>query len=193
MRRGPRLEGPALVLVLMFTLPACAARSGLSFRDPPPIDPKNRARCEVGPGDKSEVRACLVPSGAEHDPSKQVGENCYWRRFDSSTVFHVKANGRNRRFIFEVVNLCESSFKVQTEFAEVKGLPLLEFVSTGCGLNDPRPPRPVPGQGNDAAVCDTKRYTGGGKKRYAREVKFYVDYNGQKVYFDPEIAVKDAS
>ena len=191
MRRCRTLGRSALVLVALLTLPACAARSGLSFRDPPPIDP-NRLRCELRHGDKSEVRACLVPNGTDADTTKQVGTNCYWRKFDSTHTFRVKANGNNRRFVFEVVNFCEGAVSVQTEFAQIKGVPLLEFVSLGCGLNDPRQPRPVPGQGNDVAVCDSQRYKGGGKTKYAREVKFYVDYNGQKVYFDPEIAVKDA-
>ena len=185
------LVRPVLVLVAVLMLPSCAAKSGLSFRDPPAIDAQSRLRCDI-PGGKSEVRACLVPSGADADTTKQVGTNCYWRKFDSTTKFHVKANGNNRRFLFEVVNLCADAVSVQTEFAEVAGVPLLEFVTGGCGLHDPRQPRPVPSQGNDVAACDSQRYKGGGHKRYAREVKFYVTYSGNKVYFDPEIAVKDA-
>jgi hypothetical protein len=192
MRRSRSLEMVMFVLVSVLMLPACVTRSGLSFRDPPAIDPQSRSRCDVGHGDKSEVRACLVPSGTDHDPTKQVGPNCYWRKFDSTTTFHVKANGNNRRFVFEVVNFCADAVSVHTEFTEVPTFPLLEFVTTGCGLTDPRQPRLVPPEGNDVATCDSKRYRGGGLRKYKREVKFYVDYDKRKVYFDPEISVKDA-
>lgn len=193
MHRSRSWGRSVLVLISVLTLPACAARSGLSFRDPPPIDPQSRLRCDVGHGDKSEVRACLVPSGTDADSNKQVGATCYWRKFDSTTTFHVKANGNNRRFIFEVVNLCADAVSVQTEFAAVPNFPLLEFVTDGCGLNDPRQPRAVPSQGNSVTACDSQRYKGGGVRKYKREVKFYVEYGGRRVYFDPEISVKDAS
>lgn len=179
----------ALVLVAVLALPGCAAR--LAFSDPPPIDPQNRQRCDVR--SKSDLRACLVPAGSEHDATKQVGPNCYWRKFDSETVkFHVKANGKNRRFSFEVVNLCAEPLDVQMEFAAVKDFPLLEFVTAGCAMDAPVAPWSVRSRGNAVTACDSQRYRGGGKAIYKREVKFYVTYNMTRVYFDPEIAVKDA-
>lgn len=181
-----------LVLVAVVMLPGCAAKSVLTFVDPPPIDPRNRLRCDVGPGEKSDVRACLVPKGAEADETKQVGRDCYWRKFDSENVkFHVKANGNNRRFSFEVVNLCTETVMVRMEFAPVQQAPLLEFVTAGCAL-DAQPAWSVQSQGNAVTACDSRRYQGHGSKLYKREVKFYVVFNKNNVYFDPEIAVKDA-
>ncbi len=111
----------AFVLVAVVMLPGCAAKSVVAFVNPPAIDPRNRSRCDVGLGEKSDVRACLVPKGGEADETKQVGPDCYWRKFDSKNVkFHVKANGNNRRFTFEVVNLCTEPVSVHMTFAQVQ-------------------------------------------------------------------------
>ena len=159
---------PALVLFAVFALPGCVKRW-----EPPPLGLQSHDRCDVLHGDKSEVRACLVPEGSDADTTKQVGPGCYWRKFDSQNVkFHVKANGNNRRFVFEVVNLCANPVGVTMEFAPVGQEPILEFVTTGCAIADQQA-WTIESQSNVVTPCDSKRYTGG-HKTYKREVKFYA-------------------